>query len=653
MPENLYFRQPQTQAILVDILFIWSKLNDDVSYRQGMHEILAPILWVVERDATESEPSGRIAAVVFDSTYIAHDTFTLFSVLMQHHKPSYAVAPPRTTSTVRGKQSVEAEAPMVGRSRHIMNNMLAKVDPELATHLQKADIVPQVFLMRWIRLLFGREFTFDHVLELWDWMFALDSALECVDLICVAMLLRMRWQLIEVDVENVLPLLLRYPELPADTSAATFVADAVYLHNRLDSTAGAHIIEKYSNRSPPIVRVTSSLSEAADSESHNAQYSTPHRAFSPFTTRSRILQDSGGLEAVLQDAARGVYSRGERWGVNKAVRDAVGEVRKNVQTLQTRSGTPLASGRAITEPTQHESSVLDSSADLLLRLNELETRNRALAKMLQSATHDLWKQQDDVSADDEKTKLFNMAVASVQLVQVYLEDSSLQLPVEEEIVPSERMKDGTELVSRKLNEEHTESSSAMGVLPSSDTSKIGSQQSNPPAPRQVTPTLTIPATRRVKRAPSTAAASADSTAAPGLSSPDQSSVTKASLRPSLQSSYSWMLGQDDKAAGTPRLPTASRGLFGDSSYSTSSPYATSSPSEDGSSRGAPARAGAGFLFGDAQDLAPAAANGLGSHVEQGKGHKRTDSKARRTVSTMLDETEEDGDDIFRLGTMKR
>ena len=47
---------------------------------------------------------------------------------------------------------------------------------------------------RWIRLLFGREFPFDEVLTMWDIIFAEDPSLELVDLICVAMLLRIRWQ---------------------------------------------------------------------------------------------------------------------------------------------------------------------------------------------------------------------------------------------------------------------------------------------------------------------------------------------------------------------------------------------------------------------------------------------------------------------------
>ncbi len=46
---------------------------------------------------------------------------------------------------------------------------------------------------RWIRLLFGREFDFDQLLLLWDTIFAYDPTLELMDLICVAMLLRIRW----------------------------------------------------------------------------------------------------------------------------------------------------------------------------------------------------------------------------------------------------------------------------------------------------------------------------------------------------------------------------------------------------------------------------------------------------------------------------
>lgn len=49
-------------------------------------------------------------------------------------------------------------------------------------------------IRRWIRLLFGREFPFEDVLALWDKLFAEDPDLELIDMICVSMLLRIRWQ---------------------------------------------------------------------------------------------------------------------------------------------------------------------------------------------------------------------------------------------------------------------------------------------------------------------------------------------------------------------------------------------------------------------------------------------------------------------------
>lgn len=200
MPENLYFREPPTQKMLLDILFIYCKLNRDIGYRQGMHEVLAPVLWVVSRDAVD--PTGLAAIsetnagpidlirAAFDSQYIEHDAFTLFGIMMQTVKTFYEIGTiePSTTS------STPNNSPIVKRSQRIHEEHLHRADPELAEHLTIIEILPQIFLIRWIRLLFGREFPFDDVLSLWDKLFAEDPALDLVDFICVSMLLRIRWQ---------------------------------------------------------------------------------------------------------------------------------------------------------------------------------------------------------------------------------------------------------------------------------------------------------------------------------------------------------------------------------------------------------------------------------------------------------------------------
>ena len=200
MPENSYFREPHTQSMLLDTLFIFCKLNRDIGYRQGMHEVLAPILWVISRDAIDPQSfanasqkeakSDELILTCFDPHYIEHDAFTIFSIVMQTVKSFYetgSTSQPATLTTLTSSTIVE-------RSRRIHEEYLRRIDPELAEHLTAIEVLPQIFLIRWIRLLFGREFPLEDVLTLWDVLFAEDPTLNLVDLICVGMLLRIRQQ---------------------------------------------------------------------------------------------------------------------------------------------------------------------------------------------------------------------------------------------------------------------------------------------------------------------------------------------------------------------------------------------------------------------------------------------------------------------------
>ncbi|CAG8440468.1 11923_t:CDS:10 [Diversispora eburnea] len=182
-PDNEYFRNPEAQNRLLDILFIYCKMNTDVSYRQGMHELLAPILWVVD---DESIPGANGYAVENDeitiirqtlnSDYVEHDTFVLFSSLMKAAKINYEyndeVFNPKLT-------------PVVMKCNKIHEEYLQKIDPDLYHHLKDLEIEPQLYGIRWVRLLFGREFPLEKVLILWDGMFAEDPALRIVDFVCL------------------------------------------------------------------------------------------------------------------------------------------------------------------------------------------------------------------------------------------------------------------------------------------------------------------------------------------------------------------------------------------------------------------------------------------------------------------------------------
>ena len=199
------------------------------------------------------------------------------------------------------------ENPIVLRSRRIFGKLLPKVDEELAKHLESIDIIPQVFLMRWIRLLFGREFTFDDMLTIWDVIFAEDTNLDIVNDICLAMILRIRWQLIEADYNEALSLLLRYPEVEKDFTAQTLALDAVYLREHMDYHGGSYLVSKYTGKTM-----------------HRAQ-----RPITPPALQRKVTQVSGAIlrnapsrmpaparniEKVLQSTAKEIYARGEKLG---------------------------------------------------------------------------------------------------------------------------------------------------------------------------------------------------------------------------------------------------------------------------------------------------------------------------------------------------
>ncbi|THV82335.1 RabGAP/TBC [Aureobasidium pullulans] len=431
MPDNIYFRQPQTQVMLLDVLFVFCKLNPDVGYRQGMHELLAPILWVVEKDAVsgkatdDSGSEDKMLCHVFDSDFVEHDTFTLFGIVMQGAKSFYEQAAHKAPSKLTAgptKPAATLENPILTRIHRIFDEYLPHVDPTLAQHLQEIDLIPQVFLMRWIRLLFGREFGFDDVLSMWDAIFADDPSLEIVDLVCLNMLLRLHWDLMDADYNTALTTLLRYPALEDGKTPQEFVTNAVYLRNNFNHEGASTLVEKYSGRPLP---------QPTETPTSKLQPSMPGKLRMQMPGRA-----SSNFEDILQGAAKGVLQRGEKWGINKAFRDAMDEVRKGVREIQAVQ-TPQAPPRH-TRGLSRQSGTSDRSTNPSLQLAMLEQRNTALSKMLKKAIDDLWAYHETAvggkAGEEESLNGLSMAIAKVQFIQVYLDDATVPLSAEEEAI---------------------------------------------------------------------------------------------------------------------------------------------------------------------------------------------------------------------------
>lgn len=151
LPDEANYHDSRMQQIVLDILFIYCKLNPDRGgYRQGMHELLAPIVHVLEQDALDRSAVKEatldtLMLDVLDSNYIEHDAYTLFSQLMEHAKSFYEVI---ETDTIPDNSNMQGQSSsIVERSRQIHEIYLHMIDPDLAMHLKNIEILPQIFLM--------------------------------------------------------------------------------------------------------------------------------------------------------------------------------------------------------------------------------------------------------------------------------------------------------------------------------------------------------------------------------------------------------------------------------------------------------------------------------------------------------------------------
>ncbi|KAI9206233.1 rab-GTPase-TBC domain-containing protein [Polychytrium aggregatum] len=238
-PDQPFFKEPEVTAMMCNILFVWSKMNPDVSYRQGMHEILAPVLLVVHHDKVEPEAlkSGLepIIHTVFDSKYVEHDAAVIFFRIMKSARSWYEVGTDaQQVGPKMGKYINEPKVlPIVAYAKKIQSDDLRILDYDLFSHLEKLKIEPQLYAMRWVRLLFGREVTFAELLLLWDSIFAEDPGLGLVEWICVSFLVTFRNDLIASDYSAALFRLMRLPSLESQNiTVPSLISTALTLRAR-------------------------------------------------------------------------------------------------------------------------------------------------------------------------------------------------------------------------------------------------------------------------------------------------------------------------------------------------------------------------------------------------------------------------------------
>lgn len=230
--DDPFFEQEFVLSSIRRVLMLYCEEERELGYRQGMHELASFIVYILHQDA-DSVLSMRCGSdeahvketveYVCSSSFLVPDAYWIFRRLMDtpglHLAQWYYV--PESTLRPGGEES---EITFVANL--VQNGLLRNVDSKLAVHLNDTlNIHATSYGIRWLRLLFLREFSFSHCARIWDCMFAdyawtsllkanraeYNVSQSVLPHIAVSMLLFVREELLQSDFSFALRRLMRYP----------------------------------------------------------------------------------------------------------------------------------------------------------------------------------------------------------------------------------------------------------------------------------------------------------------------------------------------------------------------------------------------------------------------------------------------------------
>ena len=144
--EEIYYDETENEIhvdVLKRILFIYSIICPDISYHQGMNELLAPIYYIYSYDKEFTEETEE---------NIEADSFWSFHYLMSKISQSF-VSP--------NDQGLAIKA-------FIFEKCLDYVDDEITNSLRRLNIMSEFYCYKWFILLYSQEFEINDLFKLWD-----------------------------------------------------------------------------------------------------------------------------------------------------------------------------------------------------------------------------------------------------------------------------------------------------------------------------------------------------------------------------------------------------------------------------------------------------------------------------------------------------
>jgi hypothetical protein len=187
-PQTIFFKEKSkisknetNSDVLKRILYFYAKKHKDISYVQGMNEIVAIIYYIYNLDESP-----------YIKPFIESDTYYTFELLMEEIKPIFMMENTNYSQLFLSMQIKQ------------INDILASVEPDLLKYFQQKDLMIDNFLMRWLLVLFAQEFSLQTSISFWDRLFTQKNKMRFICFISSAILIINKKKLMKMEMEEII-----------------------------------------------------------------------------------------------------------------------------------------------------------------------------------------------------------------------------------------------------------------------------------------------------------------------------------------------------------------------------------------------------------------------------------------------------------------
>jgi hypothetical protein len=232
-PSEKLFKEPYIKDLETTVLSIFAKNHKEISYRQGMNEILSIIINAMYPYYGKS-PNDKYTPELFDKwaknpAENAKDIYYFFLdenefgndvlILFENLMIKYGLAKFFEDDSKDKKKSPY----FIKRIKHIIHKKLSVLDRAVFSHFQNQNLDYGMVFQRWFKCLFKREFPFNDTCTIWDYILAHEleknsGMLLYVDYVVLAMIEYVKNNLLSRDSNGIFEIFLNYPKISQITT---------------------------------------------------------------------------------------------------------------------------------------------------------------------------------------------------------------------------------------------------------------------------------------------------------------------------------------------------------------------------------------------------------------------------------------------------